>query len=761
MAEFEKKTHAGNTISESIRNVIAGQATDYSKNFPNLEYAKKIPGFIRSYQEIPFKVMMASFDQLRLGAEYLNKIAFAFLCVDSSGKFWAEKTKKSEPKKLNSALVAPPPIRGQSPFPIFETISEVNKTIDFLTMLQYAWHYMSMSINKEVKFPKVIISDISFANIHSILQFFNNIKIGEYLKLAFTSLKKNSQLPVKTVITICESHLLPAMLKYARSAHKKKAVADTFVAGVLLMFQAKDFKTACAIWENLVKIHCSKQLDREAQNNVKSFSYGDQYDEDDKVTENNFNTNEDDPEELGTYEKKETIRGSSPFGNEFRAPIEKLEQEEESITEITNPFYCPDLVKLFCNHYLTLYPLFSASVLSHLPIENGDALKNIAYVELHWENSRRLLSKIDKRVLWPPVYFGILHQHMQRKATEMITQKYIPNLRMGGKNKKVSKNVVDFMDLGKDKKLFNPKDRKKNEKQKKPKEDFNASIEEWGPKKRKTKETNTYIKNKILDYKNIEEHCLKKKTPHNERVEKKVIVTGPGAVPQRIEVSKERMDEVLTEFAYIDTETVDAALSLLDRKLSEDCNYDENVVVYDNTMLRLISTGDRSFIRPGKFIAIMPRRFVLAEEAEAMEAIKQGKWVEDVDLGHFSLISNINCRENEVKIYETLDTFRSRNELLTISQKNVLKIITGTEKVSLKVHCVNVVSQTESECAAIAFGLAVKLCFTSPDERSVFEEFVDVRRDFSECLKNNNLNNFRSRKVKSDSNDIIFSINIP
>ena len=297
MAEFEKKTHAGNTISESIRNVIAGQETDFSKNFPNLEYAKKIPGFVRSVQEMPFEIMMANFDQLRLGAEYLNKTPLAFLCVDSSGKFWAEKTKKSETKKLNSALVAPPPLRGQSPFPIFETISELNKTIDFLGMLQYAWHFMSMSINnKQVNYPKVIISDISFANIHDILQFFNNIKIGEYLKLAYNSMKTNSKLKVNTIVTICESHLLPAMLKLARSNHKNKLVADTYVAGVLLLFRAKDFKTAFAIWENLVKIHCSKQLDRVAQNNVKSFSYGDDDDEGDKDINNLFNANEDDPE---------------------------------------------------------------------------------------------------------------------------------------------------------------------------------------------------------------------------------------------------------------------------------------------------------------------------------------------------------------------------------------------------------------------------------------------------------------------------------
>lgn len=71
-------------------------------------------------------------------------------------------------------------------------------------------------------------------------------------------------------------------------------------------------------------------------------------------------------------------------------------------------------------------------------------------------------------------------------------------------------------------------------------------------------------------------------------------------------------------------------------------------------------------------------------------------------------------------------------------------------------------SLKESECGAISFGLAVKLCFTAQDERSVFESFVDVRRDFAECLKLNDLVNFESKKVlnRLDNNDILFSINI-
>ena len=95
-------------------------------------------------------------------------------------------------------------------------------------------------------------------------------------------------------------------------------------------------------------------------------------------------------------------------------------------------------------------------------------------------------------------------------------------------------------------------------------------------------------------------------------------------------------------------------------------------------------------------------------------------------------------------------------------QKGLLKILTKCENDTLKVNCVNVCPQREAECGAISFGLGVKLCFTAPEERSVYESFVDARRDFAECLKLNDLVNFESRKVENrlDINDILFSINI-
>ena len=758
MAEEEKKKHAGDDFEKSIKNVMDAQKSDFSKNFPK---SKKLPGIVRSLQEKPFKIMLGNYDQLRLGAEYLNKTENSFICLDSSGKFWADREKKNAPKKLNSVLVIPPIEKGQSPFPIFEQISESNKTIDFINFLQYAFHYMGNSMNnQEVKKPAILISDLSFANIHAVLDFFNKMKIKEYLKKSFHSLTKKERLPFDTVLTICESHLLPAILKSVRAANNNKVLADTLTAGVLVMLRTQDFETAYEVWKNLVKVHGSKVPDEVAQDSVKQYSMKDVDPVEDAVGD--F-SDDDDAEEVVKYGKREAIRANSPFFHLFKRPLDKLLNQEENINAVTNPFYCPDLLLLICKQYLALFPLISASV---LPGENL-GLRNNAYVELYWQELRRIFASIPKRQLWPPQYLGMLHEEIQRKATEIILRKFIPNLRTGGK---VHQKAVTFADtLGDDDNLFKggrpgsknteffkPQPSKKK-KAGKPKESFNESFETWAKNERCAvkRKSSTYMKDKVIDYASIEQDNFSVKR-------KNAVVTGPGAakgqVPQIINISEAGIGAILTKNYNIDNEVLDAGLSLIDRKLSEDCNYVEGVKVYNFTTLRLILTGEDNLVQDGQFLAIFPRRFAIEEEAEQVFGAQGEK--REVDIGHFTLVSNIRCKEGEVRVYETLPAYRNPKTLLTEEQKKLLKKLAKIQdEKMLRVDCIDVCPQREQECGAISFGLAVQLCFTFPEERSLFSSFVDVRRDFAGCLRSNDLVLFETLK-RDVTSDVLFSIDI-
>jgi len=228
-----------------------------------------------------------------------------------------------------------------------------------------------------------------------------------------------------------------------------------------------------------------------------------------------------------------------------------------------------------------------------------------------------------------------------------------------------------------------------------------------------------------LNYSAIEKHCLKTNEYR---------VTGPGASkgyhPNAICISKERIQSILLPGQYIDTEALDAALSLIEKKLSQDNDSDDNIVVYTNTTLRLIFNGEKNLVSDGYFIAIFPKEFGIQEEDARMQQIaaavekKEAITGKDVDVKHFTLVSNIHCGKNEVNVYETLNTYRQKSSLLTDDQKRLLKILMKSENDDLLVNCVNVIPQKECECAAISIGLAVKLCFTAPGEKSLFEKFV-------------------------------------
>ena len=392
-----------------------------------------------------------------------------------------------------------------------------------------------------------------------------------------------------------------------------------------------------------------------------------------------------------------------------------------------------------------------------------------------------ILSYSEMNTVWPPQYLGTVHEEIQRKATEIISTRYIPNIRTGGKAKKRRVNFVDKMD---DDNVFKPtpsKSKKQPAKKEpslndwykakrdekgetarneaKPNESFNASFETWDSRRDQSRnnERSTYMKGRILDYPSIE--------ASGELRTGKVIVTGPGAatgkIPQEIPVTEEMLDNIRKANVYIDTEIIDAALSLIDRKLSQDANYVEGVQVYDNTTLRLIQAGSTDLVKEGEFIAIFPRKFPREEEEEHGQALARGEARLDLNIGHYTLVSDIHCSKDEVNVYETLQAYRKKSNILTNDQKKLLKKLKKCEDRPLRVHCVNVVPQREAECGAISVALAAKLCFSTEDEKDVFEKFIDVRRDLALSLRENELMAFESKASNFiGSKEILFSIKI-
>ena len=180
-----------------------------------------------------------------------------------------------------------------------------------------------------------------------------------------------------------------------------------------------------------VQIHCSKSVDRLAQEKIKKHSYEDQDIDIEDHNYEQFIDESEDVDEIVQYGKREAIRANSPFFHFFMKYIENIENAEDINSSIDNQFYCPSLMKMIVKQYLSLYPLISACMLP----QDGKGLRNNSYVELYREEQRRLLSRVPKRLLWPPQYLGMLNQDSQNKAGEILLKGFIPNIRTGGKAK--------------------------------------------------------------------------------------------------------------------------------------------------------------------------------------------------------------------------------------------------------------------------------------------------------------------------------------
>ena len=180
-----------------------------------------------------------------------------------------------------------------------------------------------------------------------------------------------------------------------------------------------------------------------------------------------------------------------------------------------------------------------------------------------------------------------------------------------------------------------------------------------------------------------------------------------------------------------------------------------NVYTIDN--LRLILGGEPNLVNKGKFVTVMPRDFGMEAEIDRFKEFNAGR-NEDVAPGsHYTLVSNLHCADGEVNIYETYQPFRNPKNLLRESGVKVIKMLTKSN--SLKVNCMNVQDQTESECGAIALGLAVQLCFYPAGEGATQYRMHNVRRELFRCLHENQLSYFKCSKVKSAPQDkVLFTM---
>jgi hypothetical protein len=684
----------------------------------------------------------------------MNKSKKTVIHMDSSGKF-LKQGKGKKKRLLNTAIVIPPPAPGHASFPILELISEENKTIDFKIFLQTGWSLLSKAIGDgEVANPNIAVTDCAFPNIHSLMSVFNQTKLPEYLEGIYRSFMSKQPVTYKTIVTLCINHLLPIMLKTARAV-TEKVVADTVVAAVLLVLQAKTIEEALTVWEQVVIAFCSKEVTEEvgkARDFIKAKSKGDLSEFEDLSQFNyDFEDGTEKSEEI-EFGNRILLRVNSPFFKLFKRSLDKAKKGQEQILRTTNRLYAPQCLETLVKQYLSLFPLLSATLL------DGAALFTNSNVELYWQEQRRIVKDIPDRLMWPPRYLGRLLHNVRNEAKNMLLHNIVPSLKFGGKVKPGSDiHFADYIDdddnLGKkEKNIFKPTPTKSERKKKrKVKETFYGCQEDWDSQKKRTPKKSNYLKNKTIDFPSI----IGEMDPPVEFIR----VTGTRRAlgkdegentvnlsPMAIQLRAEDIRLINNKHEYITTDAVDAGLCLLDRKLNEETSL--NVTVYSSQNCRLIFTGVPDLVQDGKFITVIPRNFGLDEEASRLAGSS-----DSVPGSHFTLISNLFCGEDEVNIYETYGPLRDAKSLLTPTGKKLIKrLCNSVYEGDITVNCINVAEQEESECGVLSVALAVHLCFYAESENAIYNRIVDVRKTFLDCLKHNSLTYFKMAKRHLDDN---------
>ena len=310
-----------------------------------------------------------------------------------------------------------------------------------------------------------------------------------------------------------------------------------------------------------MKIHCSKSINKEAREKIKVSNYELKYQE--IITDFGDDSFGD---EQNTYGNRKGIRASCPFLRIFQKDIDAIKKAEEHIQRVDNVFYCRDLAEAMVTQYLSLFPFLSATPL------DGLGLTTNCYVELHWKESRRVFKNIDKRLMWPLLYFTTLNAEYRNKALALMTMKHVPILKFGRPRvDKLQKN-----DQPMDCNTFIPAPKKKQKSNFKQNESVSGSKEMWTPRKDRQRSKDSskrkYITHKILDYDEVLKHS-------NLPIES-LCVTGSRRLlpsmeiddgkPQEIVLHRGDIVDVQSKNNYVTNDVVDAMLSLLDKKINED-----------------------------------------------------------------------------------------------------------------------------------------------------------------------------------------------
>lgn len=202
---------------------------------------------------------------------------------------------------------------------------------------------------------KIIVTDLSWALIHSSLLVFGHTAIDMYLEEVYQFLVRQVDRRGSCILFLCSSHCI-ARLSKTVTGFKNAEEKHLFLSSFGSLLTATNMKEAVQIWKAMVLLFNNKCFHLAVRNAFYTLSDGD-FDTRIITASEDFS--------VAAFEEiidDEGLSKLSPFRSFFTKILE--ENTTFSMAGTQNPHYNPDAIQLLCRQWLPLFGLWSAAALT-------------------------------------------------------------------------------------------------------------------------------------------------------------------------------------------------------------------------------------------------------------------------------------------------------------------------------------------------------------------------------------------------------------
>ena len=419
-------------ISPSVLRKVASES-NHSLNFEDIKqailnrkmqefnYYLKIPSFIRNIVQEPYSVYYYLESQLQSFCTTSASSSWehpATVCVDTSGDIFPPvKSERGRKKFYNFAVTLS--TTEKKFIPIAEMLSVTVNIQNVSMFLENFVCDLQKFCKTSLKMPELFLTDLTWVNIHPLLNVFLKTTIDKYLKDKYIQFK-TEQSSSGSVLLVDKLHTIKFILQKCGQLCETY-IAETFLAVFLYLLMCRTKENIEDHFRSLVNVFGSKYRKREHEKVLEKCSkFRNKW-------ESSNCQDMDDKEEYVNQEKdfikKLPIRKSSDFYTYFREIYEEEQMKmtnDDDDTKEPNSFFAPDLLDYVTLNYLSLFPLFS---LYFVPDPNITELPTTSDVENNWKNIKSLFKGIPIRKRSVPIYFSTLQGYYAAEVGNLPRQK--------------------------------------------------------------------------------------------------------------------------------------------------------------------------------------------------------------------------------------------------------------------------------------------------------------------------------------------------